>query len=217
MKEFLKKHYNKIVIAVIMILAIVLIVELTILSPSVNSSAASQDAPVSSPEETAPADSVSQETVPATAPAEASILPYIPDNSSSLEDSTLIPPRDVMVSAGLETPCGSFDFASTWGDSLRFEDRSDDTRFIAVAYGTSGDKEAELFTIYMGQGGTEGYLLGTLPNRDGTPTEIRFTVARFDPDDTWSQEDRNAIYAMQEGINDFVSQVQNSDGFIPAA
>lgn len=216
MKEYFKKHYIKIIIAVIVILAIVLIAELTILSPSANSPEATQEALAVSPEESTSAGSNSQDSIPASAPTEVSVLPYIPDNSSTLEDSTLIPPRDVVVTAGLDTPCGSFDFASTWGDSIRFEDLSDDERFITVAYGTSGDREAELFTICMGPGSTEGYRLGTLPNHSGEPTEICFTVTEFLPDDTWSQEDRNAIYAMQEGINDFISQVQASDGFIPA-
>lgn len=71
-----------------------------------------------------------------------------------------------------------------------------------------GKKERSLFKIVFG--GDEGILLGTYGD-DGIP--VNLIITEFDPDDSWTEEEKSEIYSMQEEMNYFIDELKKDKNF----
>lgn len=113
-------------------------------------------------------------------------------------------PTEVFSGLSIATPVGELFYPEQWADSIRIETANDP--YSATVYGSAEGREAALFTIYVGGTGA-GHLFGTAKTSNGARMELRVDVYDFSPDTAWSQEASDAIYAMQERVNDIIEQI----------
>ena len=62
-----------------------------------------------------------------------------------------------------------------------------------------------LFTIQFGVDGDTR--LGTVYNEDGYEIPVNLILGVFNPDNRWTEEEKQTIYAMQEGLNDLINSL----------
>jgi len=112
----------------------------------------------------------------------------------------------------LETPVGDLEYPSEYAASTRLESKEEDGLYSYTLYGATGSHEALLFTVYVGERG-EGRLFGFAPDSQGTQQAIYIQIREFQGDDTWSQEELELVWQMQQHVNDLIDQIYELPGF----
>lgn len=99
----------------------------------------------------------------------------------------------------IDTPYMELHYPSEWADNLSI--RITEGVPYGVTYsGVVGDHAEEpLFTIWFG--GEQGAPLKTFKAASGEMVEIRVEVTEFFLDGSWSEEEKNILYGMQEDLN----------------
>lgn len=109
----------------------------------------------------------------------------------------------------IETPVVDLNYPEKWKDQVRVEQLEGDlytVRFFAIL---EGKEEQHIFDVVFGK--TDGLLLGTLEQ-----TEIYLVYNEIAFDESWSEEESNEIYAMQEDVNCIIEMLQKEEGFVAA-
>lgn len=129
------------------------------------------------------------------------------EKNTSVEDNTATPEEAensenaVFV---IESSVGDLTYPERWKDQIRTEDAEDSVTF----YGTvPGKTEQKLFSIEYEQ--SDGYLLGSL---DGVDVYI-VNNDNFDFDSSWTDDEKNEVYAMQEDFNSILQTWLDSCNF----
>ncbi len=101
----------------------------------------------------------------------------------------------------LETACGEFEFSAQWQGIITAAENADGAvEFMAAV---PGREKILLFTVSGKEAGSHFSV-----KKDRGETELFVTVAEIDFDSSWSEEDKNLVYAMQEEINRLNGEMQ---------
>lgn len=156
------------------------------------------------PPETNPTTEIPQEetTLPTETEAQETEAPTVAETTE---------PEDVTIN----TKFGDHTYPGVWANHVRTEVTESDIGGYVTYYGKINDKEEVLFTIYYGKGSPNSQKIGTM-KVDGLSLTVSLEMHDFQPDDTWTQEEIDAICAMQEGLNDVIEHLKQDPGFSAA-
>lgn len=99
------------------------------------------------------------------------------------------------------TPWAALSYPACWAEYLTTT--LNEAAGSVTFYGNVGEHEAvELFTLCFG--GEEGVPAGSVSNPEGE-LDVLVQMAGQSFGDSWSEDEKNMIYAMQEGINDLLA------------
>lgn len=189
------------VIAVCMVVIIVLLC-LLLKKPDDNKSVSS-----GTTSETSIADSNTQnESLPADSDTQS-------EASASTENSSLTigAPDESREAIEIVTKYGTLLYPKEWESNLRTEIIDEDIYKVEF-YGTvEGKKEQHLFDLSFN--GTDGYNLGMLKTESGEDVSINIVSYSFEFDDTWTEDEKNVICAMQEDINYTIGMLAEGGNF----
>lgn len=136
------------------------------------------------------------------------------ETSASTENSSLTvgAPDDSREAIEIVTKYGTLLYPKEWESNLRTEIVDSDVYKVEF-YGTvEGKKEQHLFDLSFN--GTEGYNLGTLTTETGEAVQINIESYDFELDDSWTEDEKNLICAMQEDINYTIGMLAENGNFI---
>ena len=120
--------------------------------------------------------------------------------------------NDAPKAASITTPVGEIALPEFWGDEVTVEDVSSEEQFLMRFNGKTGDAEALLFELSVGENGA-GYLIGSAPDANGTPQPIWVEIREIEPADGWTDEQTAQMNTLQSGVNDLLDQFYSLDGF----
>lgn len=135
------------------------------------------------------------------------------ETSASTENSSLTvgSPDDSREAIEISTKYGTLLYPKEWESNLRTEIVDSDVYKVEF-YGTvEGKKEQHLFDLSFN--GTEGYNLGTLTTETGEAVQINIESYDFEFDDSWAEDEKNLICAMQEDINYTIGMLAENGNF----
>lgn len=112
----------------------------------------------------------------------------------------------------METPVGDLEYTSHFAANTRLESKEDDGLFSYTLYGSTGEHEALLFTVYVGERG-EGRLFGFAPDGQGVMQAIYVQIVEFQGDETWTQPELELVWQMQQYVNEVIDQIYELPGF----
>lgn len=109
----------------------------------------------------------------------------------------------------------TFYYPQEWDGKVE-ESRSISGQTVTVTFQTdiSGQKVV-LFSVVMGPGVVDGYLLGQLEDPEEGTINVYSVMNEIDPED-WSEEEYNEICALQERVNDIIVQFYEDPRFAPS-
>jgi len=135
------------------------------------------------------------------------------ETSASTENSSLTvgSPDDSREAIEISTKYGTLLYPLEWEKNLRTE-VVDKEEYKVEFYGTvEGKKEQHLFDLSFN--GTEGYNLGTLKTESGEDVQINIESYDFELDDSWTEDEKFTLYAMQEDINYTIGMLSENENF----
>lgn len=108
----------------------------------------------------------------------------------------------------------TFFYPQEWEGKVE-EIRQESGNNITVTFRTEiSGREVVLFSVVMGPDQAEGYLLGQLQDSQAGTINVYSLMYEQDPAQ-WSQEDYDAICALQERVNDIIVQFYEDQRFVP--
>ena len=135
------------------------------------------------------------------------------ETSASTENSSLTvgSPDDSREAIEISTKYGTLLYPKEWESNLRTEIVDSDVYKVEF-YGTvEGKTEQHLFDLLFN--GTEGYNLGTLKTESGEDVAINIVSYDFELDDSWAEDEKFTLYAMQEDINYTIGMLSENENF----
>lgn len=135
------------------------------------------------------------------------------ESLGSTENSSLTigSPDDSREAIEISTKYGTLLYPKEWESNLRTEIVDSDVYKVEF-YGTvEGKKEQHLFDLLFN--GTDGYNLGTLTTETGEAVQINIESYDFEFDDSWAEDEKNLICAMQEDINYTIGMLAENGNF----
>lgn len=133
--------------------------------------------------------------------------------SASTENSSLTvgSPDDSREAIEIVTKYGTLLYPLEWEKNLRTEIVDSDVYKVEF-YGTVENKnEQHLFDLIFN--GTDGYNLGTLKTESGEDVALNIVSYDFELDDTWTEDEKFALYSMQEDINYIIGMLAENGNF----
>ena len=111
----------------------------------------------------------------------------------------------------LQTPYGELTFPGLWTDKVAHETVKDGENVQIVFRSTLKDAEVELFRLCYGAVPEESFVLGQMA--DGVSVSV--VMGSIEPEEAWSQETLDTLYALQESVNDLLVQLQAHPDLTP--
>ena len=112
----------------------------------------------------------------------------------------------------ITTPYVKLHYSEKWMNHLKikknFEDESNVTFFACI----DGKKDIEIFTVHFNEDGE--IPLGVL-KLESESVYIAFSYSELKYDDTWTQNEKDVVNAMQEQINYIIDHLEKETNFIP--
>ena len=93
-------------------------------------------------------------------------------------------------------------YPSRWGENVKIVQTEDTVQFWAVMEGYG---LLPLFDIHFDS--DEGSFYGMITAEDGTEVPVSLTVYAIEPDESWSQEQCELLYGMQEDLDSLLSKL----------
>lgn len=106
----------------------------------------------------------------------------------------------------VETPYGQLCYPGELKESIRYSAESKDQYTVTFFGRVEGQKEQRLYAVSFGTDVEDAY--GTITNEKGKTISVGISYDSFTPDESWTEEQANAIYAMQETANQVLSLLQ---------
>lgn len=130
----------------------------------------------------------------------------------NVSDETYVDPEETTsVSFDVDLGFTSLKFPSRWKDSIRISQDFDGTIGTVEFYGSTGNHgEQLLFTLCFNQDGE--IPIGTLLS-DGQNIIICADMNELEFDESWTQDETDALCAMQEDINYIVEGLEQNPAF----
>jgi len=110
------------------------------------------------------------------------------------EPSETIVSEDVIV----ETPYCNLVYPGKWAEILVVE-QDEETHTVHFYGNVEGKAKQLIFSVYFG--GEEGDEIATVKDENGSSVSVRIAWSELEFDDSWSEGERNTLYAMQEDVN----------------
>lgn len=106
----------------------------------------------------------------------------------------------------IDSAIASLSYPDKWKDFIETEQTDNAISFFGMV---PAHDRMLLFTLEFGE--SDGYLLGTLNG-----TDISIVEGTLEFDDSWSEAEREEIYAMQEDVNVILQGLIETEGFVIA-
>ncbi len=120
-------------------------------------------------------------------------------------------PDDNRNSVEIDTKYCTLLYPKEWENNLRTE-IVDKDEYKVEFYGTVEEKsEQHLFDVIFN--GSSGYHVGTLTMDGVEGVQLNIEPYESDFDDTWTDEEKDIIYAMSEDVNYIIGMLENSGAF----
>lgn len=117
-------------------------------------------------------------------------------NGSASEDSDEETAAELME---ISTEYGILYYPAEWEDSLNTEE-TNEGGFLTVLFSTEADGQSyDLFRVMINS--EEGDSVGTVTSEDGTERNVFIETLELSDISGLSEDEQNRLYAMQEGIN----------------
>lgn len=191
--------------SVIAVCLIVIIVLLCLLLKKSDDSKSSND-------KSAVSDTITQNA--ASVPSENTSTDVQNETSPAEQETTSITigsPDDSREAIEISTKYGTLLYPKEWESNLRTE-IVDKDEYKVEFYGTvEGKKEQHLFDLFFN--GEKGYNLGTLTTEAGEAVQINIESYDFELDDSWTEDEKFTLYAMQEDINYTIGMLSENGNF----
>lgn len=146
-------------------------------------------------------------TVPTTEPSEATVPTTEPaPPETEPEEETAEPTENIIPETPpikIETPYLTFYYPGEWEELLYVEQVEGDVHTVKFFCAFTPDSPIELFTIFFGTEDGFGYV----KTHDSKAVSIAVKSAEIQPDENWSDDQIQAVYAMQEALNDVLSRL----------
>lgn len=124
---------------------------------------------------------------------------------------TIGTPDDERESIEIVTKYGTLLYPLEWEKNLRTKIVDSDVYKVEF-YGTvEGKAEQHLFDLIFN--GETGYNLGTLTTETGEAVQINIESYDFEFDDSWTEDEKFTLYAMQEDINYIIGMLSEGGNF----
>lgn len=109
----------------------------------------------------------------------------------------------------------TFYYPQEWDGKVK-EVREETDENITVTFQTEiAGKEVVLFSVVMGPGVVDGYLLGQLKDAEAGTINV-FSVMNEVTSEGWTEEEYSEICALQERVNDIIVQFYEDERFVPS-
>lgn len=111
----------------------------------------------------------------------------------------------------VETPYCDLIYPFEISDTLRVESVPADDGLTVIFYGGINNLEEALYAVHFGV--EKGFAVGTLTMADGAEIGVWAEIFEIVPDASWEEAEIDTLYAMQEGVNYTLEQLQTEAGF----
>lgn len=108
-------------------------------------------------------------------------------------------PESMKEDLAMDTPYMELHYPSQWSETLSIIHTEAPVYSVAFFSKVEGHEDVHLFTVFFG--GTEGVSLKTIQTADGSVVDVRLLVPEIDLDDTWTDDEAELVYTMQEDLN----------------
>jgi hypothetical protein len=126
---------------------------------------------------------------------------WVESNQQSSETEPLFV-EDIVI----DTPYIPLTYPGKWKDMLFVEEYADGAIHQVEFYGMLPEKDTQhLFTIQFGVEG-DGKL-GVVYDENGEKVPVNLILGVFIPDEEWTDEEKQTIYAMQEDLNSLIDNL----------
>lgn len=112
----------------------------------------------------------------------------------------------------IRTPYGALSYPGMWTDRVTHTVEQDGSDYRVSFQGEADGAPVPLFTLCYGTVLEQGYVMGQMT--DGT--QVSVVMHAIEPQEGWSEETLNGLYALQESVNDLLVQLRENPEFIQA-
>lgn len=127
-------------------------------------------------------------------------------------DTSLMLPEQEEAPMEVSTPFGTLYYPGQWDDQVWAEFTQDGEGGNVTFYGVVGGENVMLFQVTFGSAGEEAAHVGYVQGNEGS---VEISVEMFEPEnpEDWNETDLDTVAAMQEGINELLSDLKQSSDF----
>jgi len=127
------------------------------------------------------------------------------------EENTLatVPEEEIIE---FENPYCTLKYPAIWKSNLKYEESTEDGFFKGTFYFHSSNHEVEMFSIYFGNPEL-GTVLGYI-TKDEEKIPFSVDVKEYECDETWTEDEKELLNSMTDGVNEVIVSVTSSEGFI---
>jgi len=114
----------------------------------------------------------------------------------------------------IATSYGELTFPGMWADRVQYEIEENETADVKIHFNGAVDgAQAKLFTLCYGTVPEDGYEMGALLTDGDMLVPVSVVMYPIVPQEDWSEETTNELYALQESVNDLLVQIQSDPDF----
>ena len=113
----------------------------------------------------------------------------------------------------IATSYGELTFPGMWADRVQYEIEEDESDVKIHFNGAVEGAQAKLFTLCYGTVPEDGYEMGALLTDGDMLVPVSVVMYPIVPQEGWSEETTNELYALQESVNDLLVQIQGDPDF----
>ena len=110
----------------------------------------------------------------------------------------------------IETPCCTLYFPGDWESQLQVVQTQGDPYVVSFYGKLEGIVEQLLFDVVFSEQRTKD-VLGTVTGSDGVKWYVSIVLHSFEPDQSWSEDNKDIIFTMQEDINYLIGKLPLSE------
>ena len=111
-----------------------------------------------------------------------------------------------------KTPYCTVKYPSKWKGSVKYVEKEENGVYTGTFYCLMKDQEIAMFDIYFGAPETGTYIGSVV--KDGKTVAFNVKSSDFQPDPSWSEDERMLYLAMANGINDVIESVTNDPNYL---
>ena len=130
--------------------------------------------------------------------------PYQPGSSTG-EGSSSKPSSDATEDVILATPYGALVYPGQWAEYLETEVNDGEDYGITFFAELERGKTQPLFMLEFGE--PKSPAVGQLTTQDGITVGVYVTIYDLDPDESWTDQEKNIVTGMQEALNDVLASL----------
>lgn len=111
----------------------------------------------------------------------------------------------------IDTAYGKLYFPKQWDDNLIIKNKTDNgIEVIEFWTAIKGKDHIHIFDIVFGGDGSQ---YGIINTGDGNKVSVSIVSYDFNPDATWTTDEKNIVYMMSEDINYLLLKLNSIEGF----